>query len=433
MSEITTPVSNFSGHDRPTWELYSTCIHCGLCLNHCPTYRVLGTEMDSPRGRIYQILQVDEGRLPLGDSFVTHIDRCLGCVACETACPSGVSYGRIVERARAQIEQSYPRPWLQRRLRNFFFQRVLRDFHLLARLARLLRWYQASGLQALARKSGVLSLLGLREKEALLPAISERFFFAEIGMLFPAEGQRRGQVAFHAGCVNHVAFAGLNHATVRLLVKNGMDVVVFDQQRCCGALSAHAGYREDARLLARRNIAALEASGQRFDAIVTNSAGCGSHMKHYFDLLSEDVEYAERAQRFAGQVRDVTEFLAAAGLRPPAHRSPEPVIYQDACHLSHGQGVRSAPRELLHFIGATVVELDHPDQCCGSAGSYNITQNELSMKVLSAKMDDIAAAPSAALLATANTGCLLQIQAGIAQRGLPLRARHIIEILNDCY
>ncbi|MGH9670902.1 MAG: (Fe-S)-binding protein, partial [Terriglobales bacterium] len=265
--------SHFAGSDRPTWELYSVCIHCGLCLNHCPTYRVLGLEQDSPRGRIYQVLQADSGRLRIGDSFVTHIDRCLDCRACETACPSGVEYGRIVERARAQIEQHFRRPWLARRLRRYFFGTVLRDYHVLARWARLLRWYQRSGVQKFLRATGILKLFGLAEVEALAPPIDEDFFFNEIGMVFPPEGERRGRVAFLAGCISSVAFAELNRATVRVLTRNGVEVSVPERQRCCGALHAHAGFREEARLLARRNIEAL--LDDRFDAIVTNAAGCG--------------------------------------------------------------------------------------------------------------------------------------------------------------
>jgi glycolate oxidase iron-sulfur subunit len=422
-------VSNFQGNDRPTWELYSTCIHCGLCLNHCPTYRALGQEMDSPRGRIYQVLQVDSGRLTIGDSFVTHIDRCLDCRACETACPSGVQYGRIVERARAQIEQSYRRPWLSRKLRGLFYRRVLGNPAALRRAARWLRLYQRSGLQKLARMSGLLRVAGMARLESLSPQVSEQFFFDQIGTTVPAEGERRARVAFHAGCIQNVAFADLNAATVRLLARNGVEVWIPTGQRCCGALHAHSGLREEARDLARINLAAVRDG--RFDAVVTNAAGCGSTLKEYGDLLHETPD-AEEAARFSAQVKDVTEFLAQLGLRPPMKPLNLRVIYQDACHLAHGQRVRSAPRELLKAAGAAIVELPHWDQCCGSAGTYNITQNELSMKILDAKMDDVATV-SGDVLATANVGCMLQIRAGIAQRKMNLPVRHIVEVLNDAY
>ena len=432
---VPSPASHFSGADKPDWSLYSTCIHCGLCLNHCPTHRVLGQEADSPRGRIYQILQVDEGRLPIGEAFVTHIDRCLGCLACETACPSGVPYGHIVERARAQIEMHYRRPWPVRAARWLFYKKALRDFHWLARLARLLRFYQRSGLQWLARHTGVLYLLGMASMEKLTPKIDSDFFFSEIGMLVPAEGERRGRVAFHAGCIANVAFSGLNRATVRLLARNGVDVLILPRQRCCGALHAHSGLREDARTLAIRNIDAWQDAGMQLDAIVTNSAGCGSHMKDYADLLKDDPVYAERARGFAAATRDVIEYLASIGLRPPRFTAVErAVAYQDPCHLAHGQRVTTAPRELLRAAGFRVVDLPHPDQCCGSAGTYNVSQHTLSMEILDRKMDDIAAvAEDISELATANTGCMLQIEAGLRRHKMQLPIRHVVEILNELY
>ncbi len=431
MATSTQPArSSFAGQDRPSWELYSVCIHCGLCLNHCPTYRVLGLEADSPRGRIYQVLQADSGRLPIGDSFVTHIDRCLDCRACETACPSGVEYGRIVERARAQIEQHYKRPWLARRLRRYFLGTVLRDYHVLARWARLLRWYQRSGVEKFVRATGVLKLLGLAEVEALSPRIDDDFFFNEIGMVFPPEGERRGRVAFLAGCIASVAFAELNRATLRVLTRNGIEVTVPERQRCCGALHAHAGFREEARLLARRNIDAL--LDDRFDALLTNAAGCGSTLKEYDDLLAEDPDYAEKAKRFAAKVKDVTEYLAELGLRPPGRALAARVTYQDPCHLAHGQKIRSAPRELLKSIGSELVEMPHSDHCCGSAGIYNVIETKLSMQILDVKMEDVASVP-AEVIATANVGCMLQLRAGVARRGLKMDVKHVVEILDEAY
>ncbi|HUR37795.1 MAG TPA: heterodisulfide reductase-related iron-sulfur binding cluster, partial [Terriglobales bacterium] len=357
------PASNFSAKDKPTWELYSTCIHCGLCLNHCPTYRVLGTEMDSPRGRIYQVLQVDEGKLPIGESFVKHIDRCLGCLACETACPSGVQYGHIVERARAQIETHYFRPWLERKIRSFFFTRMLRDFQLLSNSGKVLRFYQQSGLQKVVRASGILHLLGLAKLEKLTPKMEDVFFFTNIGMLIPAEGQLRARVGFHAGCISNMAFVQLNHATVRLLARNGVEVHIVGRQRCCGALQAHAGFREDARLMARRNIDAFGVKLDTLDAIVTNAAGCGSTLRDYPDLLKDDPNYAAKAKEFSAKVKDVTEYLAQIGMREPLSRIKGKVAFQDPCHLNHAQKIRNAPRELLKFVGATLVELPHPEQC----------------------------------------------------------------------
>lgn len=426
--------SNFSAQDKPTWDLYSTCIHCGLCLNHCPTYRVLGVEMDSPRGRIYQVLQVDAGRLPIGESFTTHIDRCLGCLACETACPSGVKYGHIVERARAQIEQHYPRPWLTQKIRDFFFQRVLRDFGLLSRLARAMRLYQNSGLQALVRKTGILKLVGMDDLERLAPHIDDNFFFGDIGILVPAVGAQRARVVFHAGCIANVAFAELNRATVRLLAQNGVEVYIAPHQRCCGALQAHAGYREEAKHLAKRNIEAMLDGAQRYDAIITNAAGCGSMLKDYHDLVADDPVYAERARLFASKVKDVSEFLAELGLREPPTKLNIKATYQDPCHLAHAQRVRSAPREMLRAAGVEIVEMPHSDQCCGSAGTYNVSQNELSMKILDEKMNDMQTVlPEVQLVATANVGCMLQLRAGMEKRGVHLPVKHVVEVLEECY
>ncbi len=424
------PSSNFTSPDRPTWDLYSRCIHCGLCLQQCPTYRVLGREADSPRGRIYQVLQVDAGRLAIGESFVTHLDRCLGCRACETACPSGVQYGRILERARAEIQANFPRPKLQRRLREWFYAGLLNDRRKLSRAARLLRLYQRSGLQVAARGTGILKLLGLENIEALAPRIDDEFFFVKLGRTFHAHGERRGRVLLLAGCIASVAFAKLNDATIRVLNHNGFDVFIPDNQGCCGALQAHAGYRAEAQEAARANLRAFaDASGA---AIVTNSAGCSAMMKEYGELLERDAELGAQAAKFSARVKDVTEFLAEQGLRPPAHRLRARVTYQDPCHLAHAQKIRSAPRDLLRAIGAELIEMANPDFCCGSAGTYNIAQNTLSMKILDQKMDEIAAT-GAGIIATANTGCMLQLRAGVQSRRPPMRVAHVIELLDEVY
>jgi glycolate oxidase iron-sulfur subunit len=416
--------------DAPSWELLSTCVHCGLCLNHCPTYKVLREEMDSPRGRIFQVLQVNEGKMALGDTFVKHIDRCLGCVACEIACPSGVKYGRIVERARAQIEQGYKRPFLQKQLRGFFYKKVIPNFKTLQMVATCMRIYQRSGLQTLVRKSGVLKLLGVADLDKLSPQIDEEFFFDQIGKVFPAVGEKRGKVAFVAGCINNVAFSHLNRATVNVLTQNGIEVHIPANQGCCGALHAHAGLRDEARELARHNIDIFLA--EDFDAIVSNAAGCGSNMKEYDDLLEHDPVYLERAKQFKAKMRDVTEYLAAIGLRTPKKKIGQRVAYQDPCHLANAQRIRTQPRELLTAIGCELVELPHPDQCCGSAGVYNVTQNELSMKILEEKMEDVTSV-SSDMLATANVGCMIQLRAGIQSRGLQIPVKHVIELLDEAY
>lgn len=391
---------------------------------------MLGLEADSPRGRIYQILQVDEGRLAIDAPFVEHIDRCLGCLGCQTACPSGVPYGHIVERARAEIQANYPRGFLERKLRDFFYGTLLRDNRSLSSAAKLLRFYQRSGLQKLARKSGVLKLLGLDKTEALSPRIDDHFSFEDFGKEFPAEGQPRGRVAFLAGCIASVSFDALNQATIRVLNKNGVSVVLPAKQGCCGALHAHAGRLEEARAQARQNIDAMLEDG--IDAIVTNAAGCGGTLKEYGDLLKDDPAYAEKAKQFVAKMRDINEYLAELGVLPPAKRLNVRVTYQDPCHLAHAQKIRSAPRQLLKAIGVELVEMPNSDLCCGSAGVYNVVQNSLSMKILQAKMDDVSSV-EADVIATANVGCMLQLRAGVARRGLTRRVAHVVELLNDAY
>ena len=422
-------VSGFQGRDRPLWEDYSKCIHCGLCLNHCPTYRELGVEMDSPRGRIYQMIQVDQGRLPLADSFVKHIDLCLDCRACETACPSGVQYGKLVEAARAQIEQHYRRPLAQRAVRRFVFRHLLSSPALL-RLAGWGLWsYQASGLQQMVRRAGLLEELGLSSIEALTPPAEPPFFFRQLGRTHPAQGRRRYRVALFAGCIANVSFARLNEATLRVLAANGCEVVIPRDQICCGALHVHAGVRDEARRLARRNIRAFLA--EPFDALLTNAAGCGSTLKEYHELLGGDEEYAERAAIFAEKTKDVTEFLAEAGLVQPLGEVAVRATYQDPCHLVHGQRVRSAPRELIQRVpGVEFRELPLAEICCGSAGIYNIAHNDLSMDLLEKKIQAVNAT-GAELVLTANPGCLLQLRAGVARWGRGQRVGHVVELLDQ--
>jgi glycolate oxidase iron-sulfur subunit len=386
--------------------------------------------MDSPRGRIYQMVQVDAGRLALGDSFVTHIDRCLGCLNCQTACPSGVPYGSLLERARSQIEENYPRGWLERKVRSHFYGKILPSFSRLGRHARLIRFYQRSGLQNLARGMGLLKLMGVADLDALSPRIDTSFSFADLGQVYPAEGKQRGRVAVLIGCIGSVAFAELNRATIRVLTRNGIEVHIPESQGCCGALHLHAGYLEQSRLQARRNIDAM--LKPEFDAIVTNAAGCGSVMKEYASLLEHDPQYAERAQQFVAKVRDITEYLAQVGMVEPVHRLKARVTYQDPCHLAHAQGIRSAPRQLLKFIGAELVESARADSCCGSAGVYNVTQNEISMKILDEKMEFIAGVRPE-IVATANVGCMLQLSAGVKRKGLNSRVAHVVELLDQAY
>lgn len=422
-------VSGFAGADKPVYEDYARCIHCGLCLNHCPTYRLWGLEADSPRGRIRQMVLVDTGRLPLGESFVTHIDRCLDCRACETACPSGVEYGKLVEAARAQIEQNYRRPLLARMARTLVYQHLLPFPQRIAATARLVRFYQRSGLQRLTRGLGILNLLGLAERERLLPTIEDRFFFGRLGQTFPAVGKRRARVALFAGCVAQVAFARLNEATIRVLRANGCEVVVPAGQLCCGALAVHAGERGAARELARKNADAF--LSDEFDAVVTNAAGCGSTLKEYELLFPAGDAAHERARAMQEKMRDVTEFLAELGLVAPMREVPMRVTYQDSCHLVHGQKVREAPRKLIRAVpGVELVEMRLADHCCGSAGIYNVTETRTSLQLLADKMEH-ARATGARAIVTANPGCILQLRAGAEIHQTRQEVFHVVELLDQ--
>lgn len=386
--------------------------------------------MDSPRGRIYQMLQVDAGRLALGESFVTHIDRCLGCLNCQTACPSGVQYGHLLENTRSQIEQNYRRSPLQRKIREHFYAKVLPSFARLSSTAKLLRFYQRAGLESLARSTGILKLLGVTELDALSPRIESDFSFRDLGKIFPAEGTRRGRVAMLIGCIGSVAFAELNRATIRVLTKNGVEVSIPKAQSCCGALHAHGGYLDLARGQARKNIDAM--LSPEFDAIVTNAAGCGATMKDYAVLLEHDPAYAGRAREFVAKVRDITEYLAQIGLLEPKRKLSQRVTYSDPCHLAHAQGVRKQPRQLLRQLGAELVEMPRADSCCGSAGVYNVVQNEISMKILDEKMEFVESVEPQ-IIATANVGCMLQLAAGAKRKGINAEVVHVVELLDRAY
>ncbi|HYL67871.1 MAG TPA: (Fe-S)-binding protein [Candidatus Limnocylindria bacterium] len=426
--EFALTLSGFSATDKPEYEDYSRCVHCGLCSNHCPTYRLWGREADSPRGRIKQMSLVDQGRLEVGETFVTHIDRCLNCRACETACPSGVEYGKILELARAQIEQKYKRPLGSRLARDLVYRRLLPYPQRIALAARLMKFYQASGMAAIARGTGILRLLGLHEREQLMPKIDSDFFFSELGKTFPARGARRARVALFAGCIAQVTFSELNRATIRVLQANGCEVVVPETQVCCGALAAHAGVRDVARSLARKNHAAFPV--EQYDAIITNAAGCGSTLKEYTHLFSKEDTAHAQAEKFTAKVRDVSEFLAELGVTAPMRPLALRVTYQDSCHLCHGQKVREAPRKLIRAVpGVELVEMQLSEQCCGSAGVYNVTQTKASLDLLALKMD-YAGQTKAQAIITANPGCILQMRAGVALHRTGQEVLHVVELLD---
>jgi glycolate oxidase iron-sulfur subunit len=407
------------------------CVHCGLCLDFCPTYRVMGHEADSPRGRIYQVRQVYEGKVSADDpDFRQHIYACLDCRACQTACPSGVQYGAIVEAARAVSEPVNRSEKTVGRaiLGNVFTRPALLDAAGLG-----LRLYQRSGLQGVVRKTGATRLLPsrLREMEAMLGPAQGGIRRWAAPHVTPAKGPVRYRVGFIEGCIMPQLFGDTNAATVRVLVANGCVVYSPPRQGCCGALQMHTGDRPTAQELARRNIDAFDGLG--LDAIIINAAGCGSTLKEYGHLLADDAAYAERAAAFAATVKDISEFLAAIDLVPPTHPVPMRVTYQDACHLVHGQGIRQQPRKLLHQIeGLELVEMKDSDVCCGSAGIYNLTHYDVSMRVLEEKMDHIVASGVNAVVAS-NPGCTMQLAYGARRRGIDLKLLHVVDLLDRAY
>lgn len=405
-------------------ELYQ-CVHCGLCLNQCPTYRALHLEPESPRGRIHLVKAAAEGRIDLTDRFKEHLYLCLLCRACETACPSGVQYGRIAETAREQLGP--PGSKLARTVLNFVFTHLLPYPKRLRGAARLLRFYQRSGLQRL-----IYPLLPekLRKMESMLPPISRRFFTPEASIL-PAIGARRATVAMLNGCVMPLLFSEVNEATVRVLRRNGCDVVFPQEQICCGALNVHNGERTAARRMARRNIDAFLAA--KVDAVIVNAAGCGATMKEYSHLLHDDPTYVEKAKQFSTLVKDASEFLAAIGLVGKLAPLDIAVTYQDPCHLAHGQRVRSQPRTLLQAIpGIKLIEMEGSDRCCGSAGIYNVTHPGMSQHLLKEKMQAVAATQAGAVVAP-NPGCMLQFRYGAQQYGPELTVYHLIDLLDRAY
>jgi glycolate oxidase iron-sulfur subunit len=402
------------------------CVHCGLCLNACPTYRELGVEMDSPRGRVYQMNAVANGA-PMTPEYIQHMDLCLACRGCETACPSGVPYGRMIEAARAGIEQNRRRSLWNRAIRNLIFNHLLPSRSALQVAGAGLYLYQASGMQRLVRASGILKIWRkLSNIEALSPNAEAPFFYSKIGKTFPAIGERRYRVAFLAGCIANVAFARLNEATVRVLQQNGCEVVIPGSQNCCGALHLHSGLVAEARRLAQNNIDAVIDGG--FDAVLTNAAGCGSTLKEYDELL-----HTEKSVQFKALMKDVTEFLASIELNRQMGAVDAVVTYQDSCHLAHGQKIKEAPRKLLKSVpGLTFREMPMADVCCGSAGIYNVVENEMAMQILEHKMEHVAFT-KASVIATANPGCMLQLQAGARLFGANQRVLHVVQVLDEAY
>jgi glycolate oxidase iron-sulfur subunit len=414
----------------------AACIKCGFCLPKCPTYRETGLESASPRGRIHLMKLVAKGRLQAAE-IAEQLDLCLGCRACETACPAGVKFGRLLEAGREQTRQANGRSqggsWPERRGEQIFFSGLLPHLKRLDLGVDLLWLYQASGLQWLVRKSHLLRLFSkaLPDLELLLPKLPPPYMRRGLQEQTPAEGVEQHRVGFLAGCVMRSVFAHINAATVRVLARNGCRVIIPRGVGCCGALHAHHGDLAEARQIARQTISLFE----RYDleAVIVNSAGCGAMLKEYGQLLADDPIYAERALAFSRKVSDVSEFLANLPLNLPMGKLPLRVAYDDPCHLLHGQGIGREPRQLLQQIpGVDLVSFLEADWCCGSAGIYNLTQPEMSRQLLDRKMRHITAVDPD-VIASGNPGCMLQLGWGVKRAGLRAEVVHPIELLDRAY
>jgi glycolate oxidase iron-sulfur subunit len=428
MEEETATFQAFDEIDRPSPDLVKDCVHCGFCLSACPTYLETGNELDSPRGRIYLMKSALEGKIPMGGSLVKHLDMCLGCIACEPACPSGVQYSRLIESARSQIE----RPFSEKLHRSLIFS-IFPYSRRLRLLLPLLYLYQAIGLRHLIQQSGLLRKLSktLSKMDDMLPTIKSRALFPSMPNVVHAKGKKRHRVALLNGCVQSVLFPQVNEATIRVLSENGCDVFIPGNQGCCGALSLHSGRLSEARDFARANINIFERSD--CDAIIVNSAGCGSAMKEYRELLKEEGAYAERAETISKKTKDIMEFLGEIGLCGDLKEVKCRVTYQDACHIAQAQRIKTQPRNVIKKIpGVEFVELPESELCCGSAGIYNIVEPDMSGRLLDRKIRNLKETNSD-LLVAGNPGCLLQIQMGIRVNGLKIKTAHPIELLDWAY
>ena len=418
--------SAFDAHHPPSNEIIEKCVHCGFCLPVCPTYVLWGQEMDSPRGRIYLMKLASDGATEMTPNWVSHFDSCLGCMACLTACPSGVDYGKLIEATRAQIERNTGRSPSEKRYRRFLFETFAQPERL-KRMRLPLLAYQKSGLQAVARASGLLKLLPKRVQaiEALLPRLRRTEPVAEVT---PAAGTKRLRVGLLLGCVQREFFPQVNAATARVLAAEGCEVIAPRTQPCCGALLVHAGEEAAALELAKKTIDAFE--GTNVDAIVSNAAGCGSNVKDYAYLLRDDPAYADRARSFSAKCKDVSEVLANLDFRATRHPLRLRVAFHDSCHLQHAQGVRSQPRALLSDIPELqLAEIPEAEICCGSAGIYNLVQPGAATAIGDRKANLIAPL-KADVVATGNPGCLLQLQSSLARNGQRAQVVHTIQLLD---
>ncbi len=425
--------SAFNGIDIPDYGAILNCMHCGMCLPHCPTYSLTPLEKANPRGRIALIKAVADGELEITDGFIEAMSYCLNCRACETACPAGVKYGELQEAARAQIQIFHQEKHRQNHLQKFMLETVFTSHTLLKLLGYSLWFYEKSGLQWLTRSTKILNLVSphLAKLEQLSPQVKLPFSDSTIPEKWTPPGTIKYKVGFITGCIMNMTFPDVNRDTVEVLYRNHCEIHTPPNQTCCGSLHGHNGDLDTARILAKRNIDTFEKAA--VDYIIINSAGCGSFLKQYGHLLRDDKDYVERAHQFDNKVKDISEFLVMIDFEKPVKPLNFKVAYHEACHLLHGQKISSEPRQILRAIpGLNIIELPESDWCCGSAGIYNIVRYNDSMKLLQRKMEHIQTT-HADFIVTGNPGCIVQIDYGIRKYHLPMKTIHPVSLLNLAY
>ncbi|WP_405027712.1 (Fe-S)-binding protein [Lentibacillus songyuanensis] len=422
-------LGNFVWEDLPDEEKWADCVHCGLCLEACPTYQETGEEHNSPRGRVHLIKSVAEGKIGINEAFSESIFNCLDCRACETACPANVQVGGLIEEARGQIRQADPLTGINGMLNKSFLQGIFPHQNRLNTVGNLMKFYQKSGLQQVARKTGVLHVMPkhLKEMETILPDV-EKPVLGRFPEVIPAEGKTKGRVAMLTGCIMDIMFSDVNQATIRVLTHNGYEVGLPKEQGCCGALHIHAGDRKTGKELAKQNIEAFK----DYDKVLINAAGCGCALQEYDELFRNDPEMLPLAKAFSKKIEDVSKFLYDNDFKRPKTEVNKKITYHDACHLAHGQGVRFEPRQLLKEIpGIEMIDLPDADRCCGSAGIYNLTHPEMAGKLLDRKMDDIP--DNVEIITMGNPGCMLQIALGVERHGRSEQVVHTVQLLDWAY
>lgn len=422
----TSSVGNYLWRDPPQENKWADCVHCGMCLESCPTYEQTGEEQHSPRGRVYLIKAVAEGKLSVDEHFANPVFSCLDCRACTTACPVDVDVGGLIEEARGQIRQAVPLRGWKRAVNKFFLHGVFPHHNRLRSLGGLLRLYQRSGLQKAVRKTKLINIMPqhLIELESIMPEVKG----AIRKTLIKAKGETKHGVALLTGCVMDVFFSDINQSTINVLTRNGNNVSIPKNQTCCGALHVHAGERDMGRKLAKQNIEAFENA----EKVIVNAAGCGCMMKEYTELFRDEPEWKKRAEEFEKKVEDISKYLHDTGYEKPKAAIHTRITYHDACHLAHGQGVRKEPRDILLDIpGVEMVQMPNADRCCGSAGIYNITNPEMADAVLKSKMENVP--EDVEMISMGNPGCMMQMALGVQKYGRNQKIVHTVQLLDWAY